>query len=206
MALATYTDLLASVAAWLNRSDLTTVIPDFVTLAEGRIARDLRLRKQVANTTLSTVSGTQTVALPSDFLEAENLTLSNTSPVGALSVVTPEYIDRKYPPSANYTGQPAVYTIVGDSLVLGPTPDGVYTLSLDYYQRFTALSTASTNWLLTNHPAVYLNACLVEGSAYLMDADKAKAYEARYQAAISDLQFRDDAALRSGSAMRVRAL
>lgn len=205
MALATYTDLLASVAAWLNRSDLTTVIPDFVSLAEGRIARDLRLRKQVANTTLSTVAGVQSVTLPSDFLEAENLTLSNTSPPGALTVVTPEYIDRKYP-DAYYTDQPRVYTIIGDTLVFGPTPDGVYTVALSYYQRFTALSTASTNWLLTNHPTVYLNACLVEGSAYLMDADKAQAYESRYQAAINDLQFRDDAALRSGSAMRVRAL
>ena len=205
MALATYTDLLASVAAWLNRSDLTAVIPDFVTLAEGRIARDLRLRKQVVNTTLSTVAGVQSVTLPSDFLEAENLTLSGTSPPGALTVVTPEYIDRKYP-DAYYTAQPLVYTIIGDALVFGPTPDGVYTVALSYYQRFTALATASTNWLLTNHPTVYLNACLVEGSAYLMDADKAQAYESRYQAAINDLQFRDDAALRSGSAMRVRAL
>jgi hypothetical protein len=206
MALATYTDLLASVAAWLNRSDLTTVIPDFVTLAEGRIARDLRLRKQVVNTTLSTVAGVQSVTLPSDFLEAENLSITSTSPNGAQSVVTPEYIDRKYPASANYTGQPLVYTVVGDSMLFGPTPDAVYTVSLDYYQRFTALATASTNWLLTNHPTVYLMACLVEGSAYLMDADKAQAYESRYQAAINDLQFRDDAALRSGSAMRVRAL
>lgn len=206
MALATYTDLLASVAAWLNRSDLTAVIPDFVSLAEGRIARDLRLRKQVINTTLTTLAGTQSVTLPSDFLEAENLAITSTSPAGALSVVTPEYLDRKFPPSANYTGQPLVYTVVGDDMRFGPTPDAVYTISLDYYQRFSALASTSTNWLLTNHPAVYLNACLVEGSAYLMDADKAQAYESRYQAAISDVQFRDDAALRSGSAMRVRSL
>jgi hypothetical protein len=206
MALATYTDLLASVAAWLNRSDLTTVIPDFVMLSEGRIARDLRLRKQVVTTTLSTVANVSTLTLPADYLETENITVTSTSPAGALSVVTPEYIDRKYPASANYTGRPVVYTIVGDNLVFGPTPDAVYTISLDYYQRFTALATASTNWLLTNHPTVYLMACLVEGSAYLMDADKAQAYESRYQAAINDLQFRDDAALRSGSAMRVRAL
>lgn len=99
-----------------------------------------------------------------------------------------------------------MYAIVADSLLFGPTPDGVYTVSVTYYQRFTALASASTNWLLTNHPTVYLNACLVEGSAYLMDADKAQAYESRYQAAMRDLQFVDDAALRSGTAMRVRAL
>ena len=38
MALSTYTDLQASVANWLHRSDLTAVIPDLVGLAEGRLA------------------------------------------------------------------------------------------------------------------------------------------------------------------------
>ena len=163
MALATYSDLLASVAAWLNRSDLTAVIPDFVTLAEGRIARDLRLRKQVITTTLTTVAGTQTVTLPSDFLEAENLTLSSTSPAGAMSIVTPEILDRKYPDSY-VTGQPVVYAFIADTIAFGPTPDSAYPVRLDYYQRFPVLSVALTNWLLTNHPSIYLNACLEASS------------------------------------------
>ena len=33
MALTTYTELKASVADWLNRTDLTNVIPDFISLA-----------------------------------------------------------------------------------------------------------------------------------------------------------------------------
>ena len=35
MALDNYTNLIASIADWVNRSDLTAVIPDFVTLAES---------------------------------------------------------------------------------------------------------------------------------------------------------------------------
>jgi hypothetical protein len=127
MAIATYSDLQTSVANWLKRSDLTSIIPDFITLAEARIARDLRLRRQVTNTALSTVAGTQTVTLPSDFLEMENITLTNTTPPAALSVVTPEIMDRKFP-SGYVTGQPVVYTIVGDQVQLGPTPDAVYTV------------------------------------------------------------------------------
>lgn len=204
MALANYTDLQTSVASWLNRTDLTAVIPDFITLAEERIARDLRIRKQVITTTLSTVANTQTVTLPSDFLEIENISLTSTNPPGGLSVVTPEIMDRKYP--AGYqSGQPVVYALLGDTIQFGPTPDGVYTVSLDYYQRLN-IATSTTNWLLTNHPGVYLNACLVEGCAYLMDADKAQAYDARYRAAVDMLQTTDDSALRSGSAMRVRPL
>ena len=42
MALTTYTELKASIADFLNRDDLTTVIPDFITLAESQINRDVR--------------------------------------------------------------------------------------------------------------------------------------------------------------------
>ena len=36
MALTTYTELKTSVGDWLNRTDLTTVIPDFIALAEAQ--------------------------------------------------------------------------------------------------------------------------------------------------------------------------
>jgi hypothetical protein len=205
MAIATYSDLQTAVAAWLNRTDLTAIIPDFITLAEARIARELRLRKQVTNAVLSTVAGTQTVTLPSDFLEMENITLTNTTPPAALSVVTPEIMDRKFP-KGYVTGQPVVYTIVGDVVQFGPTPDAVYTVSLDYYQRFAALSVTPTNWLLTNHPSVYLFAAVAEGAGYLMDDARQAMWLARFGQEAAQLQAVDDQTLRSGSAMRVRHL
>lgn len=205
MAIATYSDLQTSVAAWLNRTDLTSLIPDFITLGEARIARELRLRRQVVSTTLSTVAGTQGVSLPSDFLEAENLSLSGTTPPGALSVVTPEILDRKYP-EAYVTGQPRVYTVLGNNILFGPTPDAVYIVSLDYYQRWAALSVTPTNWLLTNHPSVYLFAALAEGAGYLMDDARQALWLQRFGQEAAQLQQMDDQALRSGSAMRVRTL
>ena len=205
MAIATYSDLQTAVASWLNRTDLTSIIPDFITLAEGKIARDLRIRKQVVNTTLSTVAGTQAITLPSDFLEMENISLTNTTPPAALSVVTPEIMDRKYP-NGYATGQPVVYAIVADTIQFGPTPDAVYTVSLDYYQRFTALSTTPTNWLLTNYPSIYLFGALAEGAAYLMDTQASAMWTQRYGQECDSLQAMDDQTVRSGSAMRVRAL
>jgi hypothetical protein len=205
MALGTYTDILAGVAAWLNRSDLTAVIPDFITLAEARIARDMRLRRQVTNAALLTVGGAQSVALPADFLEIENISLSSASPVGALSVVTPEILDRRYPAGHN-AGQPAVYAMLADTLLFGPTPDAAYTVSLDYYKRFDALATAPTNWLLTNYPMVYLAGALTEAWLYLQEDAKVVMWDTRYRAECATLQATDDAALYSGSSMRVRAL
>ncbi len=54
----TYTGLQASIAGYLHRADLTSNIPDFVALAEARIARDLRLRNQIDFDTLTTTVGT----------------------------------------------------------------------------------------------------------------------------------------------------
>lgn len=205
MALATYTDLQASIAGWLNRSDLTSVIPDFVALAESRIARDLRIRKQVTTASLSTVANTQGVTLPTDFLELENISLSSTTPPAALSVVTPEQLDRKYPFNTA-AGQPVVYALLGDSILFGPTPDAVYTVSIDYYARLTALATTPTNWLLTNHPGIYLFASLSEAHLYMMDEQRAALFEQKYRTEVDRLQDTDDDSLRSGSAMRVRVL
>lgn len=205
MALATYSDLQTAVANWLNRSDLTSVIPDFITLAEGRIARQLRIRKQVTNTTLTTVANTQGVTLPTDFLEMENISITSTTPQATLSVVTPEIMDRKFP--AQYsTGQPVVYCIVGDTLQFGPTPDAAYTISMDYYQRLTALSTTPTNWLLTNHPNLYLFAALAEAHMYMANEDTAAIWLQRFEKDLETLNVADDESLRSGSIMRVRTL
>ena len=205
MALATYTDVLASVAGWLNRTDLTAMLPDFVALAESRIARDLRVRRQVANAGLLTVANSQSVTLPAGFLEIENIGLSSTSPQAPLTVVTPEILDRRYPASFN-NGQPVVYTVMGDSIMLGPTPDAVYTVSVDYYKRWDALAVTPTNWLLTNYPMVYLSAALVEGALYLQDTDKVALWDARYRAEARSLQDTDDTAVHSGAGMRVRVL
>ena len=54
MALANYTDLQASIASWMVRTDLAAVIPDFVAIAEARINADVRLRQGISSGSLST--------------------------------------------------------------------------------------------------------------------------------------------------------
>ena len=50
MALTTYEELKSSIADYLNRSDLTSVIPDFVTLCEADMNRTLRTREMTLRT------------------------------------------------------------------------------------------------------------------------------------------------------------
>ena len=58
MAFTTYSDLKTSVANYLNREDLTAVIPDFITLTHNRLNRDLRVRVNLIRAETTTTSGT----------------------------------------------------------------------------------------------------------------------------------------------------
>ena len=51
MAISTYAELKTSIANWLDRSDLTDVIPDFIALAETRHKRDFRRSCQISTCT-----------------------------------------------------------------------------------------------------------------------------------------------------------
>lgn len=201
----TYTGLLASIAQWLDRDDLTAVIPDLVTLAEGRIARDLRLRNQIISGSLTCVAGTQEVALPTGWLEFENLGISGT-PGRQLTYETPEQLDTRFP-SGIGNAKPAAYTIIGTNIVLAPPPDSAYTLDAIYYKKLEPLVSASTNWLSLNFPAVYLFAALAEAAAFLdQDDNRVSRWTAKYLYEVKTLQQQDDEAIRSGSALRVRSV
>jgi hypothetical protein len=204
MSLANYVDLQASVATWLNRTDLTAVIPDFITIAEAHHSRDLRLRKQIISTTLSTINNTRGVTLPADFLEFENVSLL-ASPERQLTYATVEQLDSVYPNNGQ-NSIPSLYTIEADQILFGPTPDGIYSISILYYARFPSLAANSTNWLMTNHPTAYLYAALEQACIYIKDKSAASEYKALYEEIVKKLQSQDDTAQHSGSTLRVRRI
>lgn len=204
MSIATYSELKSAVARWIKRTDLDSVIPDLIALAEARISRDLRLRQQVKNTTLTTTPGVQGITLPADWLEFENINLV-ANPPRNLTYVNIEHLEVKYP--GDFTGLPAVYTMEGDKLLLGPVPDGAYPLDVYYYARFDALSdTTPTNWLLTNHPSIYLFATLAEAEPFVVNDERSVLWEGKYTKDMLKLKEQDDAAMFSGSALRVRTI
>ena len=67
MAITTYTDLQAGIANFLARSDLSAQIPDFITLAEARLSRELETRSQEKRSVANLVVGDEYIYLPSDF-------------------------------------------------------------------------------------------------------------------------------------------
>lgn len=157
MAISTYAELQTAVASWLHRADLTSQIPDFITLAEAKLNRQLRLRAQETTDT-GTVSAT--VALPASFIGMRSLTVSAGGTSYPLTYITPELLTSE-------TGQPTSYTIVGDNIKFQNSTTG-YTYTLVYYVPFAALS-AGVNWLITNAPDVCLYSTLLEAAPYMKD-------------------------------------
>ena len=206
MALGTFTELKDAIADWLDRSDLTARIPDFITLAEARINRELRIRPMEVRSTMETTSGQQYFNLPGGYIQMRNIQL-NTNPTAPLEYITPEMLDRLYGSSA--TGKPRAYSLIGDEIQLAPIPDSAYTLEMAFYEKFTALGdgtsgTVTSNWLTINAPDILLYGSLMEAEPFIKNDERIAVWLQAYRDGIDKLQKADANDRHSGSAMRVR--
>ena len=200
MAIGNYAELQAAIKSWSKRNDLDSVIPDFITLAETRINRNIRIRKMETRVTTSTVSTQLYYGLPTGFVQMRHFKL-NTSPVTDLNYLTPERLDNLW--AGSTTGKPRVYTLLGDEVRLGPTPDAVYTMEMLYYKKFTALSDSNTTTeLLTDCPDIYLYAASLELSAYTEHNEGVMKWTQLFNETISAIEMEDSKDRYSGSALR----
>ena len=203
MAITTYSELQTSVANWTHRADLSNRIPEFISLAEAKFNRELRVSGMEKRATTVVGITTEYVALPTDFLEARNFQLA-TTPVTLLRQMSPEEIDARY---QGNSGKPRFYAIVGDEFQLAPSPDGEYFLELDYWSRITPLSDVDTsNWLLEDHPDLYLCGALCQAIPYLNITDaRVPALRAEYASLMGSLQASSDRRRWTSSSMQMRA-
>jgi hypothetical protein len=72
MSVSTYAELKSAIASWLHRSDLTSVLSDFVTLSESKFNRRLRTRFQETAFGPTTPTSYE-IAIPSDFAAVRKL-------------------------------------------------------------------------------------------------------------------------------------
>ena len=201
MALSTYSELQASIADWLNRTDLTTAIVDFITLAEAQFNRTIRVSQMEQRATTNTVAGDGYLSLPEDYLMMRNIQL-NSNPVRSLDYLTPEEIDKFY--DSSESSKPAAYTIVGNEFQLAPTPDATYEVEISYYQKIAALSDTNTsNWLLESYPDMYLYGALIQAEPYLKNDQRIVLWKSALQLAQDELIKADRKHRWSGSSMRI---
>jgi hypothetical protein len=203
MALTTYNELKSSVADWLNRTDLTAVVPDFISLAEAQIERTLRTRQMIVRATASIDS--EYSAVPADFLETKSIKL-NTNPVTPLQFESVDALDSMKGTMYLANGKPLYFGIVGGQIRVLPVPDSTYTAELTYYAKLSKLSsTNATNWLLTQAPDVYLYGALMQAAPYLKDDDRITIWATMYTRGLEELQVADDRGATSGGSILMRS-
>ena len=93
MAITNYTNLQTAIADFLNRDDLTSVIPTFIQLAEAQFSRELRHWRQQRRVT--TTVDQKYENLPSDFIEAVHLYIDTANGEKTLEFASMAEISRR---------------------------------------------------------------------------------------------------------------
>ena len=198
---ATYTGLKTEIADWLARTDLTSKVDTFIDFGEAWLNRELRLRNMQTGSDLTIDSGS--ISLPTGFIKARRIYL-DADPKGKLEYMTPEQFHSIY--AGSETGTPKVFTIEGDNILFAPSPDETYTGKILYYKAFDSLDdTTTTNWLLTNHPDLYLTACLSNAEAFIMNDQRIGMWKQYSMDAVKALNDQDWDGEHSGSTLQIRS-
>jgi hypothetical protein len=201
VSITTYSELKTAVANWLNRDDLTSVIPDFIALTEADMDRKIRhWRMEERSTADIDARYTQ---LPSGFMEAVRFHLDfDERPI---DLVTPVFMQKQRQSNSDTSGRPLYYSIIAGQIEVWPTPDSAYTGELYYYARTTPLDDSNTsNWILDYFPDAYLYGALVHSAPYLVDDQRTQVWASLYQNAIDGINANNEKAKFGGSGLRMQ--
>ena len=196
----TFTSLQSDIRNYLERGGATDPIvyeqiPRLITLAERRIARELKIQgfQQVVNTTMQ--SGVAVYPKPDRWRDTISINIgtganNNThTPVFARSY---EYI-RQYWPNETQTDQPEFYADYNYNFwIFGPTPDADYPMEVLYYELPPLLDEVTqTNWLSEYAPNLLLYGSLVEATPFVKDDQRVQLWQSYYDRSLAALNGED---------------
>ena len=179
-----FTDLKAAVANWMARADVAGQAEEFIQLAEARLNRELKTIE-----TDATITGTL------GSLEIDVSAQSVESPI-ALFLVRDDDEYQLTPKAAgtfarlSVDGPPRYFSFDknDDKIEFERQLDAAYSFRLRYEQYFALSDSATTNWLLTHHPDVYLAAVLVWGGLFTKDSPHAAQFQAVLNSSIPEVK------------------
>ena len=193
MSITTYAELKSAIGDFLNRDDLTAVIPTFISLGEARIARDLNHWKQEKRVT--TDIDERYEDLPTDWISI--IQVQHTDG-GVISSSSSSEMASKRAQSST-AAKPRYWRLTANEMEFYPIPDATYNITMLYRARIPALTDADpSNWLLTYSPDVILYAALMQSAPYLADDARVAVWGSMYQSGVEALNNESDQAQVSG--------
>ena len=205
MAISTYDTLKSGIADFLNRDDLTSVIPTFIDLASAQINRDIRHWKMEKRVTLTATDGL--VTLPSDWLgtiEVDHIDSDTDAFKRHLELLSDgEFSDRRYN-SNEAAGDPVGFRHAASKIEIFPR-SGTPKVELRYMAKAQAVSEQyASNFILTDHPDVYLYGSLLHSAPYLVDDQRVAVWAQLYGAAVQRVNQESETSKVSASTLTMR--
>ena len=170
----------------------------FAEQAEQRIYSTVQLANLRKSFTGALAAANQYLQAPTDFLSVYSIAIYPAAG-GAYEFLLNKdvnFIRQAYPNPAT-TGKPKHYAIFGPSVgddtelrfIVGPTPNAVYNVELNYFYYPESIVTAGNTWLGDNFDSALLNGALVEAIRYMKgEPDMVKFYQEMYLQSIALLK------------------
>lgn len=181
MAITNFAELKTAIADWMARSDVSGSAADFIALAESRLNRELNPVE-----TDTTLTGT---------LNSRRIDISSLSLVAPIALFLVDGDEMELTqrsdgtfPYDDTSGEPSLWALDGTNIDFDRPLDEAYSFRFRYWGRFALSDSATTNWLLTNHPDIYLAASIVWGGAYIEDMTKIAFYKGILDEAIPSVR------------------
>lgn len=168
-----YADLTNSINKWMDRDDLGDEVGTFTRLVEAEINR--RLANARVRPSLNTTTYTADGALPDRYLTAVDMIMVRDSynyrleeiDISKAALIKSRNQDLVQPDFLNFT-------VIGNNIEFIPALKAGDTAVFTYIEQIQPLNEVQTqNWMLSNHPGVYLYGCLSHAAAYEVDDGRA---------------------------------
>ena len=165
-----YTDLVAAINDWLDRSDLSGVAQQLIALCEARLRRELQPYFGEATATVDVTDGTG--SLPPDFARVMEVVYDGR--------VIPNLPDVGWVPTGS---RPVGYRIEGGNIRVFPETDA--TLTVRYDTRLAQLSEGNPSTeLLSEHPDLYFYGSLMFAEGYVANDRRAMLFKQLWDEAL----------------------
>lgn len=210
----TFTSLQADLRRYLERGTSTDAevyeqLPSLITLAERRLARELKIEGFQVPVTATMTTGLAVYPKPDRW----RLTVSMNIGVGTDNNTFTPLFPRSYEYCRNWwtdrtaTGQPEMYADYDyNNWLIAPTPDAAYPWEIIYYQIPELLDdTTQTNWTTQYAPEALLYASLLEATPFLKDDARIPTWQQFYDRSMASINGEDIKKISDRSVLRKEA-
>ncbi len=184
-------------------------LPRLITLAERRIATELKIQGFINVVTTTLTVGQSVYAKPDRWRDTVSINLGTGTNMNTREAVTSRSYEycRAYWPDSDETGKPIFYAEYDfNHWLFVPTPDQEYPIEILYYELPPLLDESiQTNWITEYAPQLLLYATLLEATPFLKNDERIPTWQAMYDRAAAMLNGEDLAKILDRAAVRKEA-